>query len=106
MDIEKTMEPILKAQARLEASAQQHEERVARLESSMATATDLTGRLAQTETRLAERMEAGFREFREIQAAGFRELRDAQSATDYKLNALIDTVDKIVRKNGHDQTTS
>ena len=111
MDIEKTMEFILSTQARVEVSieelktvARAHEERIARLETSMATATDLIGRLAQAETRLAERMESGFREFRESQAAGFKELREAQAATDYKLNALIDTVDKIVRKNGHEKS--
>lgn len=101
------MEFILNAQARLEASAEQHEGRIARLESSMATATDLNGRLAQAEIRVAERMESGFREFREAHAAGMKELREelrkAQTSINYKLNALIDTVDKIVRKNGHDK---
>lgn len=99
MDIEKTMEFILSTQARVEISIEElkslaggHEERIARLESSMATATDLIGRLAQAEIHLAERMESGF-----------RELREAQASTDYKLNALIETVDKIVRKNGHDK---
>ena len=104
MDIEKTMEFILSAHARLEASAQQHEERIARLQTSMATATDLIGRLAQAETHLAERMESGLRNFREEQAAGFEKLREAQALTDSKLNALIDTVDKIVRKNGREKS--
>jgi uncharacterized coiled-coil protein SlyX len=111
MDVEKTMEFILSVQARLESSVQQHEERLAKLESSMATATDLIGRLAQAETHLTQRvadladhMDSGFRELRETQAAGFKELREAQTATDYKLNALIDTVDKIVRKNGHEKS--
>lgn len=109
MDIEKTMEFILSTQARVEVSIEElksvsrgHEERIARLESSMATATDLIGRLAQAEIRLTERMESGFREVRETQTAGFKSLREAQASTDYKLNALIETVDKIVRKNGHD----
>ena len=51
---------------------------------------DLVGRVAQAETRLAERM-----------ATGFEELRALHSDTEYKLNALIDTVDKLVRRNGH-----
>jgi peptidoglycan hydrolase CwlO-like protein len=113
MDIEKTIEFILSTQARVEVSieelktvARAHEERVARLESSMATATDLIGRLAQAETRLAERMESGFRELREAQATGLKELRESQTATDYKLNALIETVDKIVRKNGRGRKRS
>ncbi len=34
----------------------------------------------------------------EVHERGFRELRDAQKATDEKLNALIDTVDRIIRE--------
>ncbi len=90
MDIEKTMEFILAVQARLETSAQGHEERIAKLESSVATVTDLVGRLAQAEIRLVERMDAGFQELRELHAD-----------TQYKLNALIETVDKLVRRDGH-----
>jgi hypothetical protein len=97
MDIEKTMQFILEVQARLEASAQGHEERIAKLESSMATVTDLVGRLAQAEIRLAERTDG----LAERMQAGFEELRGIQAETGYKLNALIDTVDKIVRRNGH-----
>ncbi len=104
MDIEKTMEFILTAQARLEASAQGHEERIAKLESSVATltgsvatVTDLVGRLAQAEIRLAERTQ-GLAERMEV---GFQELRELHADTQYKLNALIETVDKFVRRNGH-----
>ena len=90
MDIQKTMEFILAIQARLETSAQGHEERIAKLESSVATVTDLVGRLTQAEIRLVERMDAGFQQIREV-----------QSNTEHKLDALIDTVDKLVRRNGH-----
>ncbi len=76
--------------ARIEASAQGHEERLAKLESSVATVTDLVGRLAQAEIRLVERMDTGF-----------QELRDLHADTADKLNALITTVDKLVRGNGH-----
>ena len=103
MDIEKTMEFILAVQARLEASVQEHNERLAkieasiarhdeqlrRLESSVATVTDLVGRLAQAEIRLTERV-----------ANSFQELRELHADTESKLNALIDTVDKLVRHNG------
>jgi peptidoglycan hydrolase CwlO-like protein len=103
MDIEKTMEFILTTQARLEASAaahderlarlgasvQKHDEQIAKIESSVASLTDLVGRLAQAEITLAERMTDGFRELRELHAS-----------TEYKLNSLIDTVDKLVRRNG------
>ena len=104
MDIEKTMEFILSVQARLEASAQKqdeqiaaqqeqiaaHNEQLARLESSLSTVTDLVGRLAQAEIRLVERMDSGFKELFELHAN-----------TQAQLNALIDTVDKLVRRNGH-----
>ena len=104
MDIEKTMEFILAMQAKHEASVQKHDEQIAknseqiakhdeqiaRLESAVASLTDLVGRLAQTEIRLAERMTAGFQDLRELHAN-----------TESKLNALIDTVDKLVRHNGH-----
>jgi hypothetical protein len=108
MDIEKTMEFILSVQARLEASAQKrdeqmakhdeqisnHSEQIAKLESSIASVTDLVGRLAQTEIRSAERMTTGFQTLRELHAN-----------TESKLNALIDTVDKLVRSNGHKEST-
>ena len=95
MDVEKTIEFILDTQARLEASVEKldasvhkHDEQIAELRSSVATLTDLVGRLAQAQIRLVERMEAGFQELREIQAN-----------TEYRLNALVDTVDKLVRRN-------
>jgi predicted nucleic acid-binding Zn-ribbon protein len=103
MDIEKTMEFILSVQARLEASAQdhheqlaKHDEQIAKLESSIASLTDLVGRLAQAEIRLVERMDR----MAERMTAGFQELRELQANTEYKLNALIDTVDKLVRGGG------
>ena len=90
MDIEKTVEFILGVQAMLEASVQKHDEQIATLGSSVAALTDLVGRIAQAEIRLVERPEAGFQELRELQAN-----------TEYKLNALIDAVDKLVRRDGH-----
>ena len=97
MDIEKTMEFILSVQARLEASAQGHEERLKKLESSVATVTDLVGRVAQAEIRLVERMEG----MGQRMEAGFKELRSLHADTEYKLNALIAAVDKLVGRNGH-----
>jgi len=61
----------------------------------VATITDLVGRVAQAEIRLTERMESGF-----------RDLRDSQAASEYKLNALIETVDRLVHRNGHDKSSS
>jgi hypothetical protein len=96
MDIEKTMEFILSVQAKLEASAQRHDElltkhdeQIGNLATSVATLTDLVGRLAQAQIRSAELMTSGFQELRELHAN-----------TESKLSALIDTVDKLVRRNG------
>jgi hypothetical protein len=103
MDIENTMRFILDAQARLEASAQMHDERLARIEgltaqigslveantSSIAKLVDVCLSLARHAEESDRRMQAGFDELREIHAN-----------TEYKLNALIETVDKIVRRNG------
>jgi len=104
MDVEKTMEFILAVQARIEAAAEKqseqiaaHEERLARLESSIATVTDLVGRLAQAEIRLVDRIDAAAT----ATATGFRDLRELHADTESKLNALIATVDKLVRRNGH-----
>ncbi len=104
MDIEKTMEFILTTQARLEASAAAPDERLAELErlakqhdARIAAVTDLVGRVAQAEIALAERQDS----LAESMAVGFKELREIQAATEYKLNALIDTVDKLVGRDGH-----
>jgi len=104
MDVEKTIQFILDIQAKLEASAQGHDERLAKLEAALqehdariASVTDLVGRLAQAETRLVERME-GIGQHME---AGFQELRELHADTESKLNTLIVTVDRLVRHNGH-----
>jgi hypothetical protein len=68
---------------------QKHDEQIGELRSSVATLTDLIGRLTHAQIRLVERMEAAFHEVKEIQAN-----------TEYRLNALIDTVDKPVRRDG------
>lgn len=107
MDVEKTMQFMLEMQAKHETWLQRHEEaftridaaleagaaRATQLESSVATLTDLVGRVAQAEIHLVERMDSGF-----------QELRDAQAASEDKLNALIETVDRIIRRNGHDKS--
>ena len=92
MDVERTMQFILETQARLQATASQHDERLARLETSLAkletsvsTATDLVGRLAQAEIRLVERMDR---------------LAESQVHPDRRLDILVDVVDKLVRRDG------
>jgi hypothetical protein len=79
-------------QARLEVTVSQHDERLARLETSLvrletsvSTVTELVGRLAHVEVRLVERMDR---------------LAESQTHTDQRLELLIDVVDKLVRRNG------
>ena len=61
MDFERTMEFILQTQAQMQAqhaaAMQRSDERMTRIEASMATVTDVVGRLAQAEIRLVERMD-------------------------------------------------
>ena len=117
MDVEKTMQFMLDMQAKHEAAVQKHDEQIARLDEHLArleaalakhdeqiaqnaaqiqAVTDLVGRLAQAEIRLVERInQLAEKTDREI-----GELREAQARSDYKLNALIETVDKLVRRNG------
>lgn len=97
MDVERTIQFILDALARLEAVSGQHDERLTRIESSVADlsvqvadlgaqvagVTDLVGRLAQAELRLVERMDA---------------LAEAQAHTDRRLDALINVVDRLSRQ--------
>jgi hypothetical protein len=103
MDIEDTMRFILDTQARLEASAQMHDERLARIEgltaqigSLVEANTSRIGQLVDVCLSLARHAEDTDRRME----AGFAEVRDLQAASEYKLNALIETVDKIVRHNG------
>lgn len=92
MEVEKTIQFILEMQAKHEAVTQRNDEQIARNSEQIAkhdeqlgTLADLVGRLAQAELRLVDRI---------------NDLRDAQAGTDDKLNALIETVDKLVRRNG------
>jgi len=102
MDVEKTMQFILDTQARLEAVAGQHEERLTRLETNLtrleaqvAGVTDLVGRLAQAELRLVERMND--------LAKRVDDLAVSQTHTDQRLDTLVDIVDKLVRRSGSPQ---
>jgi hypothetical protein len=92
MDVEKTMQFILEMQARHEAAIQQLDERLYRV-SALAEAN--TTRISQLVGVCASLANLGEETDRRI-----RELRDAQAHSDYKLNALIETVDKLTRHNG------
>ena len=99
MDIENTMRFIVDTQAKLEASAQMHDERLARIEGLTAQ----IGSLVEANTaRIAQLVDVCFSLARHAEDSDRRmgELREMQAASEYKLNALIETVDKIVRRNG------
>jgi hypothetical protein len=109
MDIEKTMRFMLEMQAKHESWLQKHEEAIARIEAAGEANDRRIGQLVDVSLSLARTVEqnsAGIKEMREAQAAGFKELLEAQASTEYKLNALIDTVDKMIRKNGHGKKRS
>lgn len=99
---------ILDTQARLEATAGLHDERLGRMEASIAnltgqvgSLTGLVGQLAQAGISLVGRVDqlAG----RMDQLAGRMDrLAELQTHTDQRLNALIDVVDKLISRNGHD----
>ncbi len=89
MDIEKTMQFILETQAKHEVTIQQILQTQAQHEQRFSTLVDVCMSLTTNLQRLGEETDRRFRETDER----FRE-------TDAKLNALIDTVDKLVRRNG------
>ncbi|MGH9543543.1 MAG: hypothetical protein ACRD2H_16890 [Terriglobales bacterium] len=117
MDVERTMQFILDAQARQAASLQAHaaflQEHAANLQKhdavmqkhaatlqvhaealrkndqQIATITDLFGRLAKAELRLVD-------DVRSLR----RDAEARMNALDERLNILIDTADKLIRRNG------
>jgi hypothetical protein len=89
-DIQKNIQFILDMQAKHEAWLQRHEEAITRIDSAIGQLVDVSFSLARHAEESDRRMELGFKELREIQIGG-----------EHKLNALIDTVDKLVRHNGH-----
>ncbi|MGH9327217.1 MAG: hypothetical protein ACRD2B_11125 [Terriglobia bacterium] len=99
MDIERTMQFILETQAKLEARDQIHEERLARIEGLVEANATRIGQLVDVSLSLAHAIEETNSSVKELRD-GFNELREIQAAGEYKLNALIDTVDKLVRRNG------
>lgn len=73
-----------------EIAIQQTDERIKTLvDVSMSLAHNLQTLGEETDRRIKETQQS------------IRELRESQATTDYKLNALIETVDKLVRRNGN-----
>lgn len=99
MDIEQTMKFILEMQAKHELAIQKSDERMAKSDERMAKSDE---RMVKTDERIAGLVDVCFSLARHGEETDrrIRELRDAQAQGEYKLNALIDTVDKLVRRNG------
>lgn len=68
----------------------EHDERLLKLETSVATVTDLVGRLAQAEIRLVEHMNG---------------LAEAQKDTEVRLNIFIAVVEKHIESHGNGRST-
>jgi chromosome segregation ATPase len=114
MDLERTMQFIVEQQARLEASAQMHDERIAKNSEQIAaltasvqkhdvqiaTLTDLVGRLAQAEIRLVEEMRGN--EARMAEQMQGHEARLGSLET--KMTQFLDRMDRFIQGfegNGH-----
>jgi regulator of sigma D len=103
MNIEQTVQFILDTQAKLEASAQRHDERLARIEAAIEVNTGRIAQLVDVSLSIAHhavetdrRMQETDKRIRELAEETTRRFQD----TDDRLNVLIDTVDKLVRRNG------
>ncbi|MGH9351074.1 MAG: hypothetical protein ACRD2G_02765 [Terriglobia bacterium] len=99
MDVEKTMRFILEMQAKHEASVQKHDEQLSRLERLVDANSTRISQLVDISLSLAHHGEETDRRISETDRL-IKELRDAQAHSDYKLNALIDAVEKLIRRNG------
>lgn len=90
MDVEKTIQFILDMQAKHEVWLQRHQEAIARIDAAIEANAGRIGQLVDVSMSLANNLQT----LGEETDRRFRE-------TDYKLNALIDTVDKLVKRNGN-----
>jgi len=103
MDMEKTMEFIIEQQARHATAIQQIDERMARAEGFIEANSGMIRQLVDVSMSLARHAQDTdrfIRELREAQAQSHRELREAQAHSDRPLDALIDVVEKLTRRDG------
>lgn len=97
MDTEKTMQFILETQAKHEIAIQQWDERFLKFQQEtgqrFTTLVDVSISLANTLQGLGEETDRRIKELAEAH-------NKLAVETEYKLNALIGTVDKLVKRNG------
>jgi chromosome segregation ATPase len=107
MDVERTMQFILDSQARLEASAQRRDEQLATLTASVqkhdeqiGALSNLVGRLAEAEIRLAEQMQGS-----EARTAELMQGQQARLASlETKMAQFLERMDRYIQGmegNGH-----
>ena len=98
-EIESRMNFIIEQQAQFAADIQILKERQAETARQQEVHSGMIRQLIDVSMSLARHGEETDRRFKETDRL-IRELRDAQAHTDRRLDALIDTVDKLVRRNG------
>jgi len=99
MDIEKTMEFILEHQARHATAIQQLDEGLAQAKGLIEANAGMIRQLVDVSMSLArhsEEIDTDLKETRQL----IRELRESQAHSDRRLDALIDVVEKLTRRNG------
>ncbi|MGH9471013.1 MAG: hypothetical protein ACRD1N_11820 [Terriglobia bacterium] len=99
MDTERTIQFILEMQAKHEVWLQNHEEAMRRLDERFDRTDGMIRQLAEVCMTLARHAEDTDRRIQDTDRL-IRELTQAQAQGEHKLNALIETVDKLVRRNG------
>ena len=106
MDIEKTMAFIVEQQAQftadmqaMRASFQKHDAQLARLEGLVEANTESIRQLIDVSMSLARNSEEMEETDRRL-AARLQELAESGAHTDRRLDALIDIVNKLTRRNG------
>jgi|SRR6516162_1912234 hypothetical protein len=103
MNIERTQEFILKQQARFESNFAKADERFLRAEKRLDRLQRVVGRTARVVGQLASASLRFRNEIRRSQIEADRQLkalRELTYETEDKLNALIDVVDRSIRRNG------
>jgi len=96
MDIEKAMQFIIEHQARHGAAIQQLDERLVRLGGLVETNTGMIRQLVDVSLSLANTVQ----QLGEETDRRIRELTESQAHSDRRLDALINVVDKLARRNG------
>ena len=104
--IERTLDRLAESHVRQDAEITKQNDGIKALIVVARTVLDSVQELRATQERniqdMREMHRATIEEMREMHRATIEEMREWSKATDEKLNILVDTVDKIIRRNGSD----